>query len=177
MSLQLSESLDLLERTPGTLTRLLKGTSTALHTTNEGPGTWSAFEVVGHLIHSEETVWLARATSIREKGESGVFAPGDQTAQFTRFAGWPLEALLERFAEVRSASLETVRGWQLSEADLLARGRHSQFGPVTLGQLLATWTVHDLTHVTQVARVMAKHFKEEVGPWGPYLSIFDERST
>lgn len=177
MSLDLSEALDLLERTPGTLRRMLAGTSAAWHTTNEGPGTWSAFDVVGHLIHSDETVWLARATVIREQGENGVFHPGDQTAQFTRFAGWSMEALLDRFAEVRTASLETVRGWRLSEADLQRRGRHSMFGVVTLGQLLATWSVHDLTHITQVARVMARHFKSEVGPWEPYLSIFDPRST
>lgn len=172
----ISETLDLMERTPATLTRLLQGTSPAWHTTNEGPGTWSAFEVVGHLIHSEETVWLARARLIREQGESGVFAPGDQTAQFTRFTGWSLEALLERFSEARAASLDTIRGWQLSEADLLRRGRHSEFGLVTLGNLMATWAVHDLTHLTQVARVMARYFKDEVGAWEPYLSIFDERS-
>lgn len=176
MSPTLSEVLDLLERTPGTLNRLLQGTSPAWHTTNEGPGTWSAFDVVGHLIHAEETVWLARARLIREQGESGVFAPGDMTAQFTRFSGWSMEALLERFSEVRAASLDTLRGWRLSEADLLRRGRHSEFGVVTLGNLLATWAVHDLTHLTQVARVMARYFKDEVGAWGPYLSIFDERS-
>lgn len=176
MSLPLSEILDLLERTPATLTRLLQGTSPAWHTTNEGPGTWSAFDVVGHLIHAEETVWMARALLIREKGEDDVFAPGDMTAQFTRFAGCSMEALLERFSEVRAASLDTLRGWRLSEADLQRRGRHSEFGVVTLGNLLATWAVHDLTHLTQVARVMARYFKDEVGAWGPYLSIFDERS-
>ena len=175
MSLPLSEVLDLLERTPGTLTRLLQGTSPAWHTTNEGPGTWSAFDVVGHLTYVEENIWLARAMLIREMGENGVFAPGDPTAH-TRFAGWSMEALLERFSEVRAASLDTVRGWKLSEADLQRRGRHSEFGVVTLGNLLATWAVHDLTHLTQVARVMARYFKDEVGAWGPYLSIFDERS-
>jgi hypothetical protein len=176
LSLQLSEALDLLERTPGTLARLLKGTAAGWYSADEGPGTWTAFGVVGHLIHADETVWLARAMMIREHGESRAFAPGDQTAQFTRFAGWSMEALLEQFEKVRAASLETVRGWRLTDQDLLLRGRHTEFGVVTLGQLLATWAVHDLTHVTQAARVMARHLQGEVGAWEPNLSIFRERT-
>lgn len=171
MDFDLAETLDILGRTPAVLDALLRGTSPPWHTSDEGPDTWSASDVVGHLIHGEETDWVPRARIILDEGESRPFEPFDRFAQLERFAGWSLAALLDRFAEARAANLETVRSWHLTDAQLALRGRHPALGPVTLRQLLATWTVHDLNHITQISRVMAKQYGGEVGPWREYLSI------
>lgn len=171
MSFDLSETLDLLERTPAVVDTLLRGTSASWYGINEGPGTWSAFDVVGHLIHGEETDWVPRARIILEHGESRPFEPFDRFAQLNRFAGWSLDQLLDRFAELRRANLETVRSWRLTEAQLNLPGRHPELGPVTLRQLLATWAVHDLNHIAQISRVLARRYTEEVGVWREYLSI------
>jgi hypothetical protein len=173
MSFDLPETLDLLERTPGVVEALLRGTSGAWHAVNEGPGTWSAFDVVGHFLHGEETDWVPRARIILAHGAERPFEPFDRFAQFRRFAGWPLDALLDRFTELRRANLATVRGWHLTDAQLDLPGRHPELGPVTLRQLLATWAVHDLNHVAQIARVLAKRYTGEVGVWRDYLSILN----
>jgi DinB superfamily len=173
MTFDLPETLDLLERTPTVVSALLRGTSASWYDINEGPDTWSAFEVVGHLIHADETDWMPRARIILEHGESRPFEPFDRFAQLTRFAGWPLDQLLDKFAELREANLETVRSWRLTEAQLALPGRHPELGAVTLGQLLATWAVHDLNHIAQIARVMAKRYTQEVGVWREYLSILN----
>ncbi len=173
MDFDLPETLDLLGRTPAVVDALLRGTGGAWHAVNEGPDTWSAFDVVGHLIHGEETDWVPRARIVLEHGASRPFEPFDRFAQFRRFSGWSLEALLDRFAELRRDNLATVRGWRLSEAELSLPGRHPELGPVTLRQLLATWAVHDLNHVAQIARVMAKRHAEDVGAWRAYLSILN----
>jgi hypothetical protein len=173
MSFSLPDTLDILERTPAVLGALLRGTSTAWHANNEGPGTWSAFDVVGHLIHGEETDWVPRARIILEHGEARPFEPFDRFAQLDRFAGWTLDRLLDRFAELRQANLETVKSWHLTEAQLALPGRHPELGAVTLRQLLATWAVHDLNHIAQIARVLAKRYTEEVGVWRAYLSILN----
>lgn len=173
MNFDLPQTLDILERTPVVVDTLLRGTSDAWHAINEGDGTWSAYDVVGHLVHGEETDWVARARIILEHGEGRPFEPFDRFAQFSRFAGWSLDQLLDRFAELRQANLETVRGWRLTEAQLALPGRHPEFGPVSLRQLLATWAVHDLTHIAQITRVMAKRYTDEVGPWRAYLSILN----
>lgn len=171
MSFDLPETLDILERTPAVVDALLRGTSAAWHTIDEGPDTWSAFDVVGHLIHGEETDWVPRARIILEHGESRPFEPFDRFAQLDRFAGWSLDRLLDRFAELRRANLETVRSWQLTEAQLALPGRHPELGAVSLRQLLATWVVHDLNHIAQISRVLAKRYTQEVGVWRAYLSI------
>lgn len=171
MTFDLAETLDLLGRTPGVLDRLLRGTPEAWHRADEGPGTWSAAGVVGHLVHGEETDWVPRARTILEHGEGRAFEPFDRFAHLERFAGWPLDDLLDRFAALRRENLETVRGWGLGEAELSLRGRHPAFGAVTLRELLATWAVHDLGHVVQAGRVMAKQQAESVGPWRAYLTV------
>lgn len=173
MSFDLPETLDVLGRTPAVLDALLRGTSASWHNVNEGPGTWSAFDVVGHLIHGEETDWVPRARIILEHGEDRPFEPFDRFAQFTRFAGWSLDHLLDRFAELRRENLEIVNGWRLTEAQLELPGRHPELGPVHLRQLLATWAVHDLNHIAQISRVMAKRYTQEVGVWREYLSILN----
>ena len=173
MSFDLSETLDILGRTPAVLDALLRGSSGSWHALDEGPDTWSAIDVVGHLIHGEETDWVPRARIILEQGEARPFEPFDRLAQFDRFADWSLDQLLDRFAELRQVNLEVVRGWRLTDAQLELPGRHPELGPVTLRQLLATWAVHDLNHLGQIARVMAKRYTDEVGPWRAYLAILN----
>jgi hypothetical protein len=173
MSFDLHQTLDVLERTPRVLDALLRGTDPAWHAINEGPETWSAYDVVGHLIHGEETDWVPRARIILEHGSARAFEPFDRFAQFRRFAGWSLDQLLDRFAELRRDNLAAVRGWKLTEAQLDLPGRHPELGAVDLRQLLATWAVHDLNHLAQVSRVMAKRYTDEVGVWRAYLSILN----
>jgi hypothetical protein len=173
MSFDLAETLEVVERTPAVLDSLLRGTSASWHRRNEGPDSWSAFEVVGHLVHGEETDWVPRAKIILEHGDGRPFDSFDRFAQLTRFADWSLDDLLDRLAELRRANIETVAGWQLTDAQLDLPGHHPELGPVNLRQLLATWAVHDLSHTAQIARVMAKRYTEEVGPWGSYLGILD----
>ncbi|MES1240083.1 MAG: DinB family protein [Acidobacteriota bacterium] len=175
MSFDLSETLDILERTPAAVDALLRGTSASWHAVDEGPDTWTAFDVVGHLIHGEETDWVPRARIILEHGADRPFEPFDRFAQLDRFAGWSLDQLLDRFAELRRENLDIVRGWRLGEAQLALPGRHPELGAVDLQQLLATWAVHDLNHVAQIVRVMAGRYTEEVGVWRAYLSILSRR--
>jgi hypothetical protein len=173
VSFDLPETLDILGRTPTVVDTLLRGASKSWHAMNEGPDTWSAFDVVGHLTHGEETDWVPRARIILEYGEDRPFEPFDRFAQLNRFAGWSLDQLLDRFAELRQANLEIVRNWRLTDAQLALPGRHPELGPVRLRELLATWAVHDLNHIAQIVRVMAKRYTEEVGAWRAYLSILD----
>jgi len=173
VSFDLPETLDILARTPAVVGTLLRGTSASWHDINEGPDTWSAFDVVGHLVHGEETDWVPRARIILEHGEDRPFEPFDRFAQLTRFDGWSLDRLLDRFAELRQANLEIVSGWQLTDAQLALPGRHPELGSVTLRQLLATWAVHDLNHIAQIARVMARRHTQDVGAWRAYLSILN----
>ncbi len=173
MAFDLAQTVEILERTPRALDALLRGSSPGWHLANEGPATWSAYDVVGHLIHAEETDWIPRARIVLEFGEGRPFEPFDRFAQERRFAGWSLEQLLDRFAEVRRESLEILRGFGLTEEKLERRGRHPELGQVRLRQLLATWAVHDLGHLAQIGRVMAKRYQEEVGPWRAYLPVLD----
>ncbi|MEO8505613.1 MAG: DinB family protein [Acidobacteriota bacterium] len=176
MAFDLPETLDILERTPAVLDALLRGSSPSWHTINEGAETWSAFDVVGHLIHGEETDWIPRARIILDHQDTRPFERFDRFAQFERFAGSSLEQLLDRFAELRRSNLALVRGWQLTDAQLALPGRHPELGAVNLRQLLATWPVHDLNHLGQISRAMAKRYTEDVGPWRVYLSILGSPS-
>lgn len=169
MSFSLDETWELLERTPSALDALLRGSSPAWHDSEEGPGTWSPIQVVGHLVHVEEVNWVPRAEHILRCGDDRPFAPLDRFAHLDRFADRTLETLLDRFAELRQTSLQTVREWDLGEEQLDRRGLHPELGPVRLRELLATWAVHDLTHLGQICRVMARRYAAEVGPWGAVL--------
>lgn len=171
MNFDLAQSLDRLERTPSVLDALLRGTAPEWYRANEGADTWSAWDVLGHLIYGEETDWVPRARIILEHGDARPFEPFDRFAQFTRSAGLSLEQLLDRFAELRRDNLAIVRGWNLTDAQLALPGRHPELGAVTLGQLLATWTVHDFDHLVQIGRVMAKRLTDDVGAWRAYLSV------
>ncbi len=175
MRFDLDASLAILERTPAVLDALLRGLPDDWVRADEGPDTWSPFDVVGHLIHGEKTDWLARVRIVLDHGEGRPFDPFDRFAQFEASRGKTLGELLDTFAALRAESLAALRALDLTEADLERKGTHPEFGPVTLGQLLATWTVHDLGHLTQVARVLAKQYAGEVGPWTAYLSVLRDR--
>lgn len=171
MQFELQKSLEVLERTPAVLAQLLRGLSPEWSRYNEGPDTWSPYDVMGHLLHGEQTDWVPRARIVLEQGEGTPFPRFDRFAQFTRFKGWTLEDLLQAFAAERQKSLETVRGWQLGPAQLARRGTHPDLGTVTLAQLFATWVVHDLGHIAQITRVMAKQYGDASGPWREYLPV------
>ncbi|MEO1075760.1 MAG: DinB family protein [Bacteroidota bacterium] len=171
MTFDLDEALGLLARTPAVLDTLLRGLPEAWLLANEGPDTFSPFDVVGHLLHGEETDWIPRARRIREHGATVAFEPYDRFAQAERFRGATLPALLDLFDERRTSNIDTVRGWRLTAEDLALEGLHPDLGVVTLRQLLATWTVHDQSHLAQIARVMAKAYAAEVGPWEAYLGV------
>ena len=171
MDFSLDVAVEVLTRTPATLRTMLNGLSSPWTSGNEGPDTWSPQDVVGHLIHGEETDWIPRAKIILTKGESQVFEPFDRFAQTRRFAGWSLERLLDRFGELRAEGVATLRGWHLTRVQLALRGRHPEQGQVTLSQLLAAWVVHDLGHIAQISRVMAKQYTAAVGSWKAYLPV------
>ncbi len=167
----LADSIAVLERTPAVLTMFLDGLPDRWTRVNEGGETWSPFDVVGHLVHGERTDWIPRARIILARTGDRRFAPFDRFAQFRESEGRELTELLEEFSILRAESVATLRGWQLSEAQLALTGVHPEFGEVTLRQLLATWTAHDLGHLVQVARTMARQYREETGPWRAYLSV------
>jgi uncharacterized damage-inducible protein DinB len=172
--LDLKEIVAVLARTPAGLRALLEGLPDACVNATEGGGTWSAYDVVGHLIHGERTDWIPRARHILA-GEARPFDKFDRTAQFTESRGKSLGELLATFAELRRENVEALSGMKLTEEDLGRKGLHPELGEVTLGQLLATWVVHDLDHVGQIARTMAKAYAGAVGPWSAYLSILHDR--
>lgn len=173
MQFELSRALEVLERTPKTFRALLAGLAEDWTTPNEGPETFSAFDNLGHLIHGEKTDWIARARIILAQGENRRFEPYDRFAQYRESVGKTISELLDDFERLRAENLVTLRSWQLSERELALQGKHPAFGPVTLRQLLAAWVAHDLGHVAQTARVMAKQYRDEVGPWRAYLPILD----
>jgi DinB superfamily len=172
----LTESIALLSRTPATLDALLRGLPDIWVRCNEGrtsdgKDSWSAFDIVGHLIVGERTDWMPRVRVILENGEARAFDPFDRFAQSRESQGKSLEQLLDDFARLRWESLAALQALNLQPEDLIRRGRHPALGVVTLSELLATWVVHDLTHVHQLSRVMAHQYRDAVGPWGAYLGV------
>ena len=178
MEFDLAAGTTVLERTPRVLRALLAGLPPAWTDATEGPETWSAYDIVGHLVHGERTDWIPRARLILDQGPRRRFTPFDRFAQFRESQGRSLADLLDEFARLRAENLATLAGWRLTDAQLALEGEHPEFGPVTLRQLLATWVAHDLGHVAQAARVMAKQYRAAVGPWRAYLPVLDrgERS-
>lgn len=166
----LGEATALLARTPAVLDAWLRDLSPAWLRCDEGPDTWDAVGVVGHLVEGERSDWLPRVRHLLAHGEAAAFPPFDRFAQQRR-GDVPLGTLLDEFAVLRRTSLHELAELRLGPADLARRGRHPEFGVVTLAQHLATWVAHDLTHVTQIARVMARRYGEAVGPWRAYLRV------
>jgi uncharacterized damage-inducible protein DinB len=173
MEFDLTRAMEVLERTPATFRALLGGMPEAWTAPNEGPETFSAFDNLGHLIHGERKDWMDRARIILAQGENRRFEPYDRFAQKTESQGKSLADLLEEFERLRAENLATLRGWSLSERELALQGEHPALGTVTLRQLLSAWVVHDLGHVAQTTRVMAKQYREAVGPWREYLPVLD----
>jgi len=177
MQFSLDLSMDVLQRSPATLEALLMGVDPAWERGTEGPDTFSPFDVVGHLIDGEETDWIPRARIILAKGSDRRFEAYDRFRHRKRNAGRTLASLLAEFGKLRAANLDLLRSWKLTDAELDLQGEHLDFGPVTLRQLLAAWVVHDLGHMAQIARVMAKQYRSEVGPWGPYEPVLTDHEV
>lgn len=173
MNFNLNEVLEILEQTPQTLKSLLGNLSDGLTRQNAVPDSWSPFDIVGHLIHGEETDWIPRARIILDRGNNPKFEPFDRFAQFEKSAGRSLDELLEQFDGLRAENLKTLRSWNLTAEQLLLPGIHPELGKVNLCQLLAAWAVHDLNHISQIVSVLAGNYSESVGPWRKYLSILN----
>lgn len=172
----LDRATEVLRRTPATLQAMLGGLDASWTQADEGPGTFSPFDVVGHLIDAEETNWLPRARVILAQDPAAVFAPFDRFRHRARNVGRPLQGLLDEFARLRAVNLDLLASWRLSEDQLDLAADHPELGRVRLRQLLATWVVHDLGHLAQTARVMAKRYKEEIGPWAAFLPVVTDRT-
>ncbi|HET9252491.1 MAG TPA: DinB family protein [Candidatus Eisenbacteria bacterium] len=173
----LARSAEVLARTPATVRALLSGLPDEWTRGTEGPDTFSPFDVVGHLIDGEETDWIPRARIILARGPNPAFEPYDRFRHRARNNGRTLDSLLDEFGALRTANLELLASWRLTEAQLELPGIHPTLGRVTLRQLLAGWVVHDLGHVAQIARVMAKQYREEVGPWLAFLPVLTDHET
>lgn len=173
MKFDLEKSIEVLGATPATVRALLENASEYWTASSGKLDAWGPFDIVGHLIQGEETDWIPRAQVILSQGENRTFVPFDRFAQFERSKGKTLSNLLDEFTEARKKSLETLRSLNLTEKDLELKGMHPELGEVTLGQLLATWVVHDLNHIRQIAASMAKRYSDDVGPWKAYLSILN----
>jgi hypothetical protein len=174
MEFRIDESLKILERTPLVLETLLTDLKEEWTSNNEGEDTWSPYDVVGHLIHGEKTDWVPRMKIILGEGNHKKFTPYDRFAQFEESKGKTLAQLLREFKTLRRKNLKILKGQIINEKMLKSKGIHPEFGEVTLQQLLATWVVHDLGHLCQITRVMAKQYKEEIGPWVKYFSLFNK---
>jgi hypothetical protein len=173
MEFELATGIAVLERTPHALRAMLSGLEPVWTDATEGPETWSPYIIVGHMIHGERADWITRAHLIRAQGANRRFEPFDRLAQFRESQGKSLATLLDEFSELRAASLATLAGWQLTDAQLALTAEHPAFGEVSMRQLLSTWVAHDLGHIAQVARVMARQYRDAVGPWRAYLPVMD----
>jgi hypothetical protein len=170
-SFLMEEAVAILSRTPATLDTLLRGLPDGWIVAHEGGDTWSPFDVIGHLIHGERTDWLPRARIILEHGDARPFEKFDRFAQDALCQGRTLASLLDEFATCRRQNLHDLAALRLEEADLERRGLHAELGVVTLRQLLATWVAHDLDHVVQISRALARQYSDQVGPWRAYLRV------
>jgi hypothetical protein len=171
MEHDLQDTISLLSRTPAVLNALLRDLPETWTLRDEGEDTWSAFDVVGHLIHGERTDWMQRAQVILQFGESRTFEPFDRLGLVREIQGKSMGQLLDEFARLRAENLGELRGLNLGQVDLDRRGLHPALGVVTLSELLATWAAHDLTHLHQISRVMAHQYREAVGPWSRFLGV------
>lgn len=171
MEFVIEKSLEILEHTPAVLQAMLQQLSPEWTSVDEGPGTWSVYDVIGHLIHGEKTDWMPRAMIILSDRADKNFKPFDRFAQMQDDKTASLPQLLQEFSNLRKMNIRKLKEQNIGAGDLGKKGIHPAFSEVTLSQLLATWTVHDLNHIAQISRVMAKQYKEAVGPWTAYLKI------
>lgn len=174
MDFQLSQATEILSQTPKTVESLLGNLSDEWIFARDGENGWSPLDVVGHLIHADETDWIPRAEIILVQGENPVFPPFDRFGHFEKSKGKTLSELLETFAGLRRKNIEILKSWDLDNQKLDLKGIHPEFGAVSLRQLLSTWAVHDLTHIRQIVITLAKQYSENVGEWKTYLSILKD---
>ena len=167
----LQDTIELLSRTPAALDALLRGLPESWTHRDEGEGSWTVFDVVGHLIHGERTDWMPRARRILESGNTKAFDVFDRGGHKEEILGKSMEQLLDQFAKERAENVSALRALNLSSMDLDRPGLHPALGAVTMSQLLATWAAHDLTHLHQISRIMAHQYREAVGPWSAYLGV------
>jgi hypothetical protein len=173
MEQNLPQTIALLARIPATFNAFLRGLPDSLTLQNEGGDSWSAYDIVGHLVYAERTDWMPRAKMILQFGEARAFEKFDRLGQVQESRGKSLGQLLDEFARVRAENLLALRQLNLRQEDLGRRGKHPSLGVVTLSQLLATWAAHDLTHLHQLSRVLAHQYREAVGPWNVYLGVMN----
>ncbi|HEU5346108.1 MAG TPA: DinB family protein [Ktedonobacterales bacterium] len=171
MDYQQEQAVAMLSRTPATLAALLRGLPDAWTQATEGPATWSAYDIVGHLLHGEEGDWLTRARIILEHGEERPFDAFNRTAMFDKYQGYSLDQLLTAFEQARAQNLAALRELDITPEKLALTGTHPALGRVTLSQLLASWVTHDLNHIGQIVEVLAHQYGDAVGPWRAYLAI------
>ena len=173
MKFNLERSIEVLQATPAAVRALLVDLSDDWTASEGDPEKWQPYDILGHYIHGEDTDWIPRAKIILAQANGGLFEPFDREAQFVGSEGKSLEDLLNEFGRKRAESIETLKSWELVDEELDLKGTHPEFGEVTLRQLLATWVVHDLNHLRQIATVIAKRYEASVGPWREYLSILN----
>lgn len=174
MEFNLNKSLEILSRTPAVLNSLLENLSDDWTKNNEDGDSWSPYDIIGHLIHGEKTDWIARAKIILSDGGDKKFVPYDRFAQFKESEGKSLKELLNEFSAIREGNIKILKSFNIDDEKLGLEGIHPKFGNVTLKQLLSTWVIHDLIHMAQISRVMAKQYKEEIGPWVEYFRVMKE---
>lgn len=171
MNFTIEKSIEILERTPEVLAVMLQNISPDWTENNEGGETWSVYDVIGHLVHGEKNDWIQRAEIILSENPDKTFRAFDRFAQFEESRGKSLTQLLDEFKSLREKNIENLRSKKISEKDFEEKGIHPAFGEVLLSQLISTWVVHDLDHISQISRVMAKQYKNDVGPWVEYLKV------
>lgn len=174
MNFDLNISIEILDRTPGVYTSLFANSAYNLDKINEGIGTWSGYNIIGHLIHGEKTDWIPRAEIILSDSENKTFEPYDRFAQEKLYSSQTVEELLEEFKTLRSQNITKLKSWNLQEPDLEKQGIHPDLGLVTLRQLISTWTIHDMAHLNQVSRSIVKHYSKDVGPWKKYTRLLND---
>ncbi|HEY4303176.1 MAG TPA: DinB family protein [Gemmatimonadaceae bacterium] len=176
MEFDLREARAVLERTPRTLDAFLRGLPTSWTTVRDGDGTWSPHEIVAHLISGERTNWIPRAQVVLDRAPARSFVPFDRDGFFVDANAMSLGELLDLFAHARADSLVTLDRWKLGDAELSFTAQHPTFGEVSLRQLLSTWVAHDLAHIVQISRTMARRYASDVGPWSAFLSVVQPRT-
>jgi len=175
MNFSIKEAIEVLERTPQTLGYFLSGLSSGWLQCNEGEGTWNAVEVIGHLVEAEKDNWLPRLEFILQKGKTKAFPTFDRFSHLSKVTNLSIEQVLEEFKDIRSKNLEKLKQIMVSESNLEVPGFHPAFGEVKVRELLSTWVVHDLTHISQIVRLMAERYREDVGPWKEYLGVLNKK--
>ena len=171
MNFSINKSIALLTRTPKVFKSLFYDLNFGWDEINDGPNTWNAFDIIGHLIHGEQTDWIPRARLILSESKDKTFDPFDRFAQEKLSVGKTMNELLDQFEELRIENLDTLKSWNLTQLDLNKTGIHPELGLVTLKQLISTWTIHDVAHLNQISRVLIKHYSEDVGPWAEYTRL------